>query len=608
MQTRTFAGQLLRLSFAFSLFLATLAPGHLSHAYDMRFEALAGVEQQVPTDIAVEYRPTSTRGLWFVLLLLILASDLVVILIRRRKLTLVKTDNDGSGTAGSADTGSLEAERANARRTLCEQYRVILEALPDSVLLLTTDQKIFWSNAAAGTSLGMEPAELIGRFCNEVWHHRIGDGICCPGRKCLSTGMPEMSQGWSRDQRMFDIRAVPLRDPGGVIVCVVEMGRESTDLHRLETQLRQSQKMELIGQLAGGIAHDFNNLLTAIMGFGYILQMKLPEHGTERAHLSRIISAAERAAVLTESLLSFGRKHATAMVPADLNLIVREMEDILSRLLGEDIEIRFTLSDEALPVLADKVLLGQVLLNISTNARDAMPRGGELEIRTFAGIPVSEGKEPVPDGFVLLEIEDSGTGMDAGTVARVFEPFFTTKEDGKGTGLGLTMAQGIVSQHGGYMKIASEPGKGTTFRVFLPRHAGEMAELLRQPSPSPSRGNAVVLLVEDDSHTRDFISELLSGYGYRVIEARDGSEAVERFLERPDEITLLICDLVGPEKNGRQIYDELLGCRPDLKALFISGYPLETLRKKGICTGDVPILSKPFDPPEFLARVRSLLD
>lgn len=612
MQTRPFTDRLLRLLGIFSLFLAIAIGGTACRSDDTRTGGPKGTGQRTQAGGAGGRWLPSVRGLWSLFILLILASGLIVVLIRRRKRISVEAENSASGKAEGVTAGPQTAWGTEIPPGICEQYCPILEAIPDSVLLLTPDRKIVWTNAAAGARLGLEPAGLIGRYCHEVWHHRIGDGVCCPGRQCVSTGMIEASRGWTRDQQEFDIRAVPLKGTYGAVVCVVEIGREVTELHRIETQIRQSQKMELIGQLTGGIAHDFNNLLTAIMGFSYILQMKIPEHRPERVHLSRIISAAERAAVLTESLLSLSRKHTLVMSHVDLNQIVGGIEELLARLLGEDIELRITLSGTALPVSADRVLLGQVLLNLATNARDAMPRGGVLEIRTAAGRdgdrPGAEGEDAVPDELVILEVEDSGTGMDSGTAARVFEPFFTTKEDGKGTGLGLTIVQGIVRQHGGRIAVTSEPGRGTLFRVLLPRDAGGLTEPFRPAPPPPVGGSDVVLLVEDDYHTRDFVRELLSDYGYRVIEARDGREGVKRFLEQPDQISLLISDLVGPDKNGTQVYNELLMSRPDLKALFITGYPFEELLKRGIDTGDVPVLLKPFDPLEFLARVRSLLD
>lgn len=610
MQKRSITGRIFPLLFAASLFLAIVtggceflsgkAPGCLAQ----------GTGKPVSTVDAGESGRKPARSLWFLLLLLILAADLFAVWHRRRKRSYDDHANPGTQKLESAAAVQRTGTDTGMASKLLDTYRPLLEAIPDSVVLMTPEQEIFWINSAAGTNLGMEPAELIGRHCHEVWHHRIGDGIGCPGRKCLSTGVMETSRGWSRDQREFDIRAVPIIDHKGTIVCIIEMGRELSELQRIETQLRQSQKMELVGQLAGGIAHDFNNLLTAIMGFGYILQMKIPDQSPEKAHLSHIISAAERAAVLTESLLSFSRKHAPVMARMDLNQIVSGMESIMTRLLGEDIDLRISLSRTALPVLADRVLLGQVLLNLATNARDAMPNGGTLEIRTAAcgeGQRGADAERVGSEGAALLEVRDSGVGMDADTVARVFEPFFTTKEDGRGTGLGLTIARSIVGQHGGRMEIASNPGMGTVFRTFLPMDWGDVAEPAQPVKPLPASGSATVLLVEDDSHTREFVGELLRGNGYRVVEAIDGGEGVERFLELRDEISLLICDLVGPGKNGCQVYQEILLTRPELKALYITGYPPDSLLRKGIRTGDVPLLFKPFDPLEFLARVRSLL-
>jgi signal transduction histidine kinase/CheY-like chemotaxis protein len=504
---------------------------------------------------------------------------------------------------------STAHDMAERFRKLYEEHNAILQAIPDVILLLTTDQKIIWANDVAETDLGLDSSRIIGRSCDDIWHTRIDDGLLCPGRKCILTGVLERSLGWTPDNKLYDIRAVPVRDTTGKIIRIVETGRNLTEFHRMEAQLRHSQKMEAIGQLAGGIAHDFNNVITAIMGFAYILQMKIPEYEPERAYISQIVSAAERAATLTGNLLSFSRKHTAVMRHIDLNQVVRSMEKLVAPLLDEDIELRLTLSESALAIYADRVLLGQVIVNLVTNARDAMPQGGVISIRTMIE-KGCEGKAALLDSCssVCLEIEDSGVGMDADTLERAFEPFFTTKEEGKGTGLGLSIVHGIVKQHNGAVEVISEQVKGTLIRVRFPLSGGGGIETSHPEALPLPRGSETLMIVEDDDRIRKFLVELLSGAGYRVIDARDGIEAMERYRRHAEEIVLLVCDIVIPKKNGWEVHRELLKCRPDLKTLFISGYTLDALRKKGIDTDDMIIMSKPFPPPEFLAAVRNLLD
>ncbi len=494
-------------------------------------------------------------------------------------------------------------------RKLYEEHSAILLAIPDVVLLLDSDRKVIWANSVATKELGLDSSRIIGKSCDDVWHARIGAGHICPGRKCMSTGELEQSFGWTPDKKLYDIRAVPVRDTEGRIIRIVETGRNMTEFQRMEEQLRQSQKMETVGQLAGGIAHDFNNIITAIMGFAYILQMKVPDDFPERSCISNIVSAAERAAALTGSLLSFSRKHTAVMRHIDLNEVVRSTERLVTTLLDKDIELHIVSSKAPIVVYADDVLMGQVILNLATNARDAMPGGGIVTIRALMDPELNvSGASDQPPLTACLEIEDTGSGMDGETMERVFEPFFTTKESGKGTGLGLAMVQGIVRQHNGTVEVFSEKEKGTLIRVRLPLSTG--VTIGEHPSLSSHLpgGSETLMLVEDDERIRKYLAELLSSNGYKVIDARDGSEALERYRAHAEEVELLVSDIIIPRKNGGELHREFLKIKPDLKTLFLSGYPTEALRKKGIDTDNMLIMSKPFAPREFLNTIRTLLD
>jgi len=381
----------------------------------------------------------------------------------------------------------------------------------------------------------------------------------------------------------------------------------------LEAQLRQAQKMEAIGQLAGGVAHDFNNILSAIIGFGTLLEMGLDRNNPAHDHLKQILSAADRATRLTQSLLAFSRKQIINPRHIDLNDIVRDIEKMLNRLITEDIDLRICLDEKELSVLADQGQIDQVLVNLVTNARDAMPHGGRLTIRT-------SDIEPPPDMLIaqhsdgpatcaLLEVSDTGEGIDIRVKDRIFEPFFTTKEVGKGTGLGLSMVYGIIKQHDGHITANSEPGQGTTIRIYLPFAGNGPIKPVRAEEPGrPPTGNETVLVVEDDNEVRVLHHAVLETFGYRVLEAVDGEDAVDQFICNRDEIDLVVMDVVMPRKNGRQAYAEIVALRPDIKVLFMSGYAEDIVQEKGIAADGLNFIPKPVAPLEMLRRIRETLD
>ncbi len=403
----------------------------------------------------------------------------------------------------------------------------------------------------------------------------------------------------------YDQDGKPLRSIGTI--------QDISGQKKLEDQLRQAQKMESIGTLAGGIAHDFNNILSAIIGYGSMTQMKMDSNDPLKHNVEQMLEAADRAAQLTHSLLAFSRKQALRMRPFDLNEVIRKVERLLVRLIGEDIEFGTCLSATALTIMADSGQIEQVLMNLATNARDAMPKGGMLAIRTERSIIDSEfvkmhgcGR---PGEYALVSVADTGIGMDAETQKKIFEPFFTTKEVGKGTGLGLAMVYGIITQHEGFVNVYSEQGKGTTFRLYLPLtsspESGEKKELAKE---HPAGGTETILLAEDDEAVRILTKTVLEEWGYTVIAAIDGEDAVNKYKENRDKIRLLLFDLIMPNKTGKEAYEEIRAIRPDIKVIFSSGYAPDTIREKVSLGDEVLVVNKPVSPLELLKKVRSLLD
>ena len=388
---------------------------------------------------------------------------------------------------------------------------------------------------------------------------------------------------------------------------------DRTDQKKLEDQLRQSQKMEAIGQLAGGIAHDFNNILSAIIGYGHVTLMKMPHNDPLRPNIDSILEAADRAAYLTQGLLTFSRKQSSNKKPGDLNLIIKKAEKFLVRVLREDIEFRTSLQEEALSVFADSNQLEQILMNLATNARDAMPKGGRFTIATERFMLDAEFRSVhgygQPGAYALITVSDTGIGMNDITRQHIFDPFFTTKEIGQGTGLGLSVVYGILKQHEGYINVYSEPQKGTTFRIYLPiseEAAAEEHEI--RESEYPQRGVETILLAEDDTSLRTLVTSILEEFGYTVISAVDGEDAVKKFMENKDSIKLLLFDLIMPKKNGREAYDEIKKMKPDIRALFSSGHAPDLVRQLASSEHGVSVVHKPISPLDLLQKVRTILD
>ena len=394
--------------------------------------------------------------------------------------------------------------------------------------------------------------------------------------------------------------------------CFDGIFEDITERKRLEEQLRQSQKLKAVGQLAGGIAHDFNNILTAIIGYGNLLLLKRGDDDTVKSYSEHVITLSEKASHLTQGLLAFSRKQVMISQPLDLNSLIRGIEKLLARLIREDIQLKTALAEGEITVKADSTQIEQVIMNLVTNARDAMPKGGLL---TISSEVVSVGQDFVnthgygePGLYALVAVSDTGLGMDESTRKRLFEPFFTTKEVGKGTGLGLAVVYGIIKQHGGYINVYSEPGSGSTFKIYLPitESGGVMAE--PEGSGEIKGGSETILLAEDEYEVRAVNRSILEEFGYNVVEAADGQEAVSKYMEYSARIGLLIMDMVMPGKSGKEAYGEIIKVKPDVKVIFTSGYAPDLMKAKGFLEPGACFISKPVSPGELLKKVREVLD
>lgn len=407
------------------------------------------------------------------------------------------------------------------------------------------------------------------------------------------------------------VTATAQYDDSGEIKWMDSVLEDITERKALEEQLLQSQKMEAIGTMAGGVAHDFNNILTAIIGYTTLIKLKVSENSQLNSYVDTILASSKRAAQLTQSLLAFSRKQNILLRCIDLNEAVKSMEKMLLRIISEDIDMRTSLADSVLPVMADPGQIEQVILNLVTNSRDAMPGGGTICISTEIVNLTTEfmikHEYMVSGKYACIAVSDNGKGMNEELKRRIFEPFFTTKEVGKGTGLGLSIIYGIIKQHNGDISVYSEEGKGTTVKVYIPlKDDAEITEEHAFESAAPG-GGETLLLCEDDNDVRNLERDVLKNAGYTVIEAIDGADAVEKFREFISSIDMVLMDIVMPRKNGHEAYKEIMQMRSDIKVLFMSGYTADIIHKKGIVDGSINFISKPVTPDKLLRKIRSVL-
>jgi PAS domain S-box-containing protein len=533
------------------------------------------------------------------------------------------------GLAQSARRRAREAESDVAARKQAEalaakseeQYRLLFEAHPQPMWVYDQETLAFLAvNSAALRHYGFSREEFLGMTLREIRpadEVKVLDEFVARRRRERDRDAFHSPRVWKhrkKDGTLIDVEisGSPLEFQGREAWLV--QATDVTEKKRLETQLLQSQKMESVGRLAGGIAHDFNNLLGVIGGYAELLERDIAPERAGHGRLLEIQKAAQRAAALTRQLLAFSRKQVLEPKVLDFNEVVANIEKMLRRLIGEDIQL-ITVLDERIPrVKVDPGQIEQVIVNLAVNARDAMPSGGKLIIETGSEELDQNYVRTRPDAragpHVMLAVSDTGQGMDAQTLSQIFEPFFTTKESGKGTGLGLATVHGIVRQSGGHVMVYSEPGRGTTFKIYLPAHSEEAQapgapEERLEPAP---HGSEAVLVVEDEVALRVIISEILEAAGYEVLEAAGPEEATAIARSHTERIALILTDVILPRMSGRQLVDELRAAHPEARVLFMSGYTDDAIGHHGILEAGVHFLQKPFASDKLLRKLREILD
>lgn len=411
--------------------------------------------------------------------------------------------------------------------------------------------------------------------------------------------------------RWVSERGDVFRDESGKPVRMLGIVQDITERKILEEQLRVAQKMEAVGQLAGGVAHDFNNILSAISNYTYLLKDNV-KGGKSEDMLEKIHCLTGKASHITRGLLTFSRKQHIDPRPANLNEIITEAEKLLTTFIGEDIRFITRLSESELLVLADQTSLEQCLMNFATNARDAMPGGGSFIIETgtleMDKVFVSAHGFGIPGRYATMSVADTGQGIDDEKAQKIFDPFFTTKEVGKGTGLGLAIVYGIVKQHKGYISVYSEPGRGTTFRLYFPMINADVEINEEKKMPCITGNDRTILVAEDEVEVRNSTCMILERSGFRTIQAVDGIDAIGKLREHRDEIELAVIDIIMPKKNGKEVYEEIKKIKPGLKAIFLSGYPADIIHNKNISDKGLNLVSKPVSPKELLLKIREVLE
>jgi len=514
---------------------------------------------------------------------------------------------------------SMQSERALEDEVT--RRRLLLEQSRDGIVVLDQNGKVYEANRRFTDMLGYSPEEILQLHVWDWDTQWTSEQLLEKIRTVDASGDHFETLHKRRDGTFYDVEistngAVYAGQKLVFCICrdITERKKAEEEKEKLKNELLQAQKMEAVGQLAGGVAHDFNNILAAIIGYGHILKVKMQEDDPLKNYPDRILALSDRAANLTKSLLAFSRKQIISPKPVNLNKVIKNVETLLSRIIGEDLKLETVFATDDLIVMADPGQMEQVFMNFATNARDAMPNGGLLTICTKT---IEMDREFIKEhGFgnegryALIAITDTGIGMDSETKEKIFEPFFTTKGVGKGTGLGLAMVYGAITQNGGHINFYSEPGKGTTFKIYLPLIQAKIEAEEVKPANihALEKGPETILLAEDEPEVRLLTKNLIEGYGYTVIDAIDGADAIDKFMLNKDKIELLLFDVMMPQKNGREAYEEIKKINPDVKVIFTSGYPADTVRKQAILEEGADFIIKPALPENLLKKIRDVLE
>ena len=563
----------------------------------------------------VEIQGTASRS-WLGVPLRTPAAKIGVLVVQdyERENAYTQRDLEFLNSVGGQIALAIERKRAEeARRENEARLRVLIEQLPAVIWTVDTGLR-FTSMLGAGLSrLGLDHNQLVGTSLSEYFESadRTFPPVAAHYR-AISGESRTFPLEW-RDGS-YACHVEPLRGAGGEIHGAICMALDVTDRKQLEEQFRQAQKMEAVGRLAGGVAHDFNNLLMVIQGYADLLAERLPAGDSLRRNAEQIQTAAHRASALTRQLLAFSRKQIMEPKVLSVHTVVGEMEKMLRRLIGEDIDLVTSTVPDLWLVKADRSQIEQVVMNLAVNARDAMPTGGRLTIETAnVELDASTSHPTValaPGKYVVLSVTDNGCGMDEKTQAHIFEPFFTTKEKGKGTGLGLATVYGVVKQSGGYIWVYSEPGHGTTFKIYLPKIQDETSDGNHDglaDSRSVPRGSGVALLVEDEKGVRDLTREYLEIAGYKVLVAENGHMALELAAMHAGPIDLLITDIVMPGINGRELAERVTNTRPGIKVLYMTGYTDQAIVRRGVLNEGGVLLQKPFTLATLASKLREIV-
>ncbi|MBW1700353.1 MAG: response regulator [Deltaproteobacteria bacterium] len=501
---------------------------------------------------------------------------------------------------------------------LVQQWQATFDTVNSAIWVLDREQRILQTNRTAERFFGKPRQEMVGRHCWEIVHGTTEPIPECPmlrGKQSLTRESMELP---IRD-RWFQVTVDPILDGEGrytgavhILSDITERKQAEEEREKLQSQLLQAQRLESVGRLAGGVAHDFNNMLSVILGHAEIVHQELHPGDPLRNDVEQILKAVRSSAGLTRQLLAFGRKQTLQPEVLDLNEVVRNIEKMLRRLIGEDIALELALAGDLSCVKVDPGQIEQVIMNLAVNARDVMPTGGKLLIET-SEVELDEAYAQnhagvAPGKYVMLAMTDTGCGMDKEVLSQIFEPFFTTKEKGKGTGLGLSTAYGIVKQSGGNIWAYSEPGQGATFKIYLPV-TGEQAEARAEEAAQEERagGGEHILVVEDEEALRKLLKAMLSRLGYKVTLAANGGEALLLVEEKGLEPDLIMTDVVMPGISGKVLSERLRQKQPDLKALFMSGYTDNAIVHHGVLDPETPFIQKPFTLRDIAEKVLAVL-